>query len=284
MNKKSIFTRWKFGRTKLPNFKTGVLIASAMAMLHTLDADAQGRLVINDAVINLHGGTASSPIILVVDNQADNAVSPSGDGRINSEGQFNILQWNIKNGTGEYAIPFDLGGAAVLSGIAINTAGSSEGFIRYSSYGTGTDNMPLPQGVTTLDHANDPNNLIPSDGAKVYNRYWFIDAQYDTKPAGEISLRYTASEMDGDLDFRLDSQWFCQLPSSFHDAFQALEIVVVAYIGDVGLHVCFVCVRNLVPSNTWRNHRLLGIRVFRPSDRVDENRCDVYRVGNGVYQ
>ena len=201
MNKKSIFTRWKFGRTKLPNFKTGVLIASAMAMLHTLDADAQGRLVINDAVINLHGGTASSPIILVVDNQADNAVSPSGDGRINSEGQFNILQWNIKNGTGEYAIPFDLGGAAVLSGIAINTAGSSEGFIRYSSYGTGTDNMPLPQGVTTLDHANDPNNLIPSDGAKVYNRYWFIDAQYDTKPAGEISLRYTASEMDGDLDF-----------------------------------------------------------------------------------
>ena len=165
---------------------------------------AQGSLVINDAVVNLHGGTSSSPIILVVDNQADNAVSASGDGRINSEGQFNILQWNIKDGTGEFDIPFDLGGAAVLSGIVINTAGSNEGFIRYSSYGTGTNNMPLPAGVTTLDHQDIIGDGLPapdSDGAKVYNRYWFIDAQYATKPAGEISLRYSASEMDGDLDF-----------------------------------------------------------------------------------
>ena len=165
---------------------------------------AQGRLVINDATVNLHVGTSLNPIILVVDNTDPNAISATSNGHINSEGQFNILQWNVENGTGTYTAPLGASSSELLPvSLNISTAGSNDGAIRFATYGTGQYNLPIPQGVSSIAHQDIIGDGLPApaaDGDKIYDRFWFVGPNgYATAPTGNMSITYTTTNMSGDL-------------------------------------------------------------------------------------
>jgi hypothetical protein len=178
---------------------------AGVTLAATTDALAQARLVLNgDVVVNLHGGSSTTPINMVVDNSATNAISASGGGRINSEGQFNVLQWNVEDGTGNYVVPFaDNAGNALPLSLNIATAGSNDGAIRFAMYGTTQDNLPLPVGVSSIGHQDIIGDGLPApdpDGAKVYDRYWFIaPVAYTTNPEGTMGFSYLTTSMSGDL-------------------------------------------------------------------------------------
>ena len=187
--------------------KLGLMVAGTLCLnvFFFKDAAAQGRLVItNNTVIKMNGGSTSNPVHVVVDNSNSNAVTSTGNGQIRSEGQFNILKWNVENGTGNYVVPFADGSGNLLPlTLNVTGAGSSDGAIEFSMYGTGQDNLPLPAGVTSIAHTDIPNDgqpAPPADGAKLYDRYWFINANsYSTQPSGTMDFTYNPANQSGDL-------------------------------------------------------------------------------------
>ncbi len=174
-------------------------------------ARAQSSLVLsNGVVVKIGGGTELSPSFLVLENPSSSAIQSSGNSHLNSEGQHNIIRWKISSQTGNYQVPFGtLDSPNLPLGMTINQAGSPNGYIDFASYGTGTNNLPLPSGVASIDHIDIPNDGIgppPSDGSKVYDRFWFIDASsYSTKPGGTMSVTYSPAEQTGDLQSGLTS-------------------------------------------------------------------------------
>ena len=184
------------------------LYAAAYIALSSSATLAQGRLVLNgDVVVNVHGGTSSVPAFVVLDNSNANAISSSSNGRIHSEGEFNVVRWNISNATGTYAIPFGDSDNDVLPlTMDIASAGSSGGSIDFSTYPTGGDNLPMPNGVSSLDHQDIIGDGLPApdgDGAKLYNRFWMTKSNHTTVPSGNMSFAYKAAGMTGDLTFGL---------------------------------------------------------------------------------
>jgi hypothetical protein len=179
---------------------------------------AQSRIVISDnTVVNIHGGTSSAPSYVVVDNSNANALLASGDGHILSEGQFNTLRWNIANATGMYNVPFgDDAATALPISLNITGAGTNDGAIDFAMFGTGQNNLPLPQGVSSIAHQDIIGDGLPApaaDGAKLYDRYWFIDAaSYTTKPSGTMMFTYNPASQTGDLTAGLTS-----MSAQFHN-------------------------------------------------------------------
>lgn len=164
----------------------------------------QARIVINDnAYIRLNGGTAGTPIYVVVDNGNANAVTTSGTGgNWVSEGEWNILKWNIGTNTGTYVIPYTSNPATTNFKFPLTTqitvAGTGAGYINYSTYETTTDmNIPWASLVTHMTDADNP----PADNSlKVADRYWINAATgYATKPDVNFSFGYVdnVSELGG---------------------------------------------------------------------------------------
>jgi hypothetical protein len=170
-------------------------LCTALQQLH-----AQARLVLNgNVVVNLDGGSSSTPIYLVVDNSASNAITSSGNGRINSEGEFNIVRWNIGSSTGNYVIPFgDNSGNLLPWNLNITSAGSLGGSIAFSTYPTAVNNTPHPTGVTSMSYQNDPNNLI-APGSITYDRFWIANSNHTDLPSGTMDFTYLPSAFTGGL-------------------------------------------------------------------------------------
>jgi hypothetical protein len=165
----------------------------------------QAKLKIeNNTVVNIHNGTLTTPVFLVVDNTANDAIETSGNGHINSEGQFNIVQWNVEDGTGNYQIPLGSSASTVLPiSVNISTAGSNDGSIRFAAYSTSQNNLPIPQGVSSIAHQDIIGDGLPNpaaDGDKLYDRFWFVGPNsYATNPTGNMTLTYATGAMSGDL-------------------------------------------------------------------------------------
>lgn len=177
-------------------------LLSTSLLFNVSNASAQARIVLSgDVAVNIHGGTSSDAAYVVVDNTNANAITSSGNGRIHSEGEFNILRWNIGDGTGAFTVPFgDDDNDLLPLTMNISSAGSSGGRIDFSTYPTANDNTPFPDGVNSIAHQNDPNDLI-DQGVKVYNRFWMTKSNHTTVPSGDLSFAYKAAGMTGDLTF-----------------------------------------------------------------------------------
>jgi hypothetical protein len=146
---------------------------------------AQARLVINNgAYIVLNGGTSSTPIYLVQDNGATNALVRNTSGHIVSEGEFNIFKWNVGTNTGTYEIPFGRASSiddTVWVRFNINTAGVGSGSFNLSTYRTATwdNNLYKPTPVTHVYLDGTTTN----NSNKVIDRFYQIDPiSYTTDP------------------------------------------------------------------------------------------------------
>src|SRR5688572_18672507 len=125
-------------------------------------ASAQGRLMLEGAIINLNAGA-----YLVIDNPAANAITRSS-GHILSEGQNNVIKWNIGTTTGTYSIPWGVGSCDCIPLSFTKTAGTGSGYFLFSTYATGWDNsLQLPSGVTNINGATGTDN-----SAFAGDRFW----------------------------------------------------------------------------------------------------------------
>lgn len=161
-----------------------------LLLLITVSIYGQGRIVFNNnSYINIENNA-----FLVIDNPNPNAISLLGSGgNIISEGENNVIKWNIGLTTGSYLIPWTtLSGVKIPFSMNKNNSGVGSGNVIFATYETATDmNTPWPSTVTHMS-----NNLIsPVDNSlSVVDRFWRVNANnYTTKPSISMTFNYDPS-------------------------------------------------------------------------------------------
>ena len=152
------------------------------------------KLTLNGGSLNLNGNT------LFV-NTADKDVFES-NAKIISTQESDKVSWRIGEDTGTYTIPFV---TAALEDVKVEmqilTAGTGEaGYLEFGTYGTGSDNQPVPDiNVNAL-------TFLEEDSLKLVDRYWNITpVGYDTLPVSKLKLKWSAAEWEGNNDIAKDS-------------------------------------------------------------------------------
>ncbi len=176
---------------KIFKYEKGTILLAFLILFafQAFNTYAQSRLVFNNNVYIVLNNSYN----LVIDNNASNAITLLGTGgNIISEGEFNMVKWNIGTATGTYTIPFTKSpGNKIPFSINISTAGTGSGSILFSTYGCSWDNASdMPSDVVSMVSANSDNN-----SAFVIDRFWIVDAiNYTTKPTASLNFTYLDSE------------------------------------------------------------------------------------------
>jgi hypothetical protein len=150
-------------------------------------AFAQTRLVLNGANINISQGA-----YLVIDNPSPNAITRNS-GHIISEGENNILKWNIGTTIGTYVIPWGYDVSSYIPLTFTKQAGTGSGHFIFSTYRTGWQNSSqLPTGIANINGTTGSDN-----SAFVSDRFWQINATgYTARPAlTNLSFTYLDDEI-----------------------------------------------------------------------------------------
>jgi len=159
-----------------------------LILVFSLHCSSQERIVLNNNAFVVVNGNAS----IVLDNSNPNALTVVGSGgNIVSEGEKNIIKWNIGNTTGTYSIPWtNSNGVKIPLLVNVNSAGSIGGSLMFSTYGTNNTNSTWP---SVSPSVNDMCSFTVADDASLYaiDRFWRIDANsYGSKPSVTMSFSY----------------------------------------------------------------------------------------------
>lgn len=178
------------------------LLFCLLSLILTTLLYSQGRIIMNnDAYINMSGGTAATPVYIVVDNPNGNAITTSGTGgNLISENEYNKIRWNIGASTGTFTIPYTTGtGTNVKMPLTyqITGAGSGGSHIDFSTYPTTIANTPYPSMVTNV---LDQNTETADNSPYILDRFWIIDAMnYSTRPTVTMQIGYDPAETAGNI-------------------------------------------------------------------------------------
>ncbi len=157
----------------------------AMFLVSGLNAAPDSRIILNGAYLIIAEGAQ-----LVVENSSPDAITRI-DGHIISEGENNIIRWNIGTEAADYVVP--LGNNNDYFPLSFSTAAAvGEGYFNFSTYPTPWNNSSLlPAGITQVDDEFGVDN-----SAFVIDRFWQMAAkEYSTKPTlSNVEFTYLDSE------------------------------------------------------------------------------------------
>ena len=167
-------------------FLAGTFLAALLLVAGDYAAHAQ-TLVLNGARMTIANGA-----YLVVNNSASTAIKRNS-GYIVSEGEDNVIRWNIGTAIGTYVIPWGYGSNEYLPVTFTKAAGTgANGYFLFSTYHTGWDNSSmLPSDVA--DFSSPSGN---DKSALAVDRFWQVNALgYTAKPAlTNLILSYSNTE------------------------------------------------------------------------------------------
>lgn len=145
-------------------------------------------LVLNGGFVVLNGGTAVTPIYLVV-NQNDQAGITRTSGHVISESDYNFIQWETGTNTGSYVYPFGYSTTDYIPFTFVKTAAGGSSSVGVSTYGTAAaDNLPLANGVTDMQ----PSGPVSDANNYVVDRWWRINAT--GTPTADLTFSYRGVE------------------------------------------------------------------------------------------
>lgn len=165
--------------------RLSVWAAGFIMLIKPITGVSQAQLILNGGVI-----TIAQNAQLIIDNPASNAIARTA-GYIVSEGENNIVKWNIGTTIGTYTIPWGYASAYIPITFT-KTAGVGSGNFLFSTYRTGWQNSgQLPTGVANMNGASGTDN-----SAFAADRFWQINAQnYSTKPTlAALTFTYLDAE------------------------------------------------------------------------------------------
>lgn len=147
---------------------------------------SSGSLNIANGILDLNNHS------IIINNPASTALIDSGGYIISEKIDFTSkVIWNIQNGQGTYTIPF-----ATISGekipVIIQNTTHNIGMVTFSTYATGSDNMPLPLLPISVSHIRNVNGN--DNSAYTADRYWFIDKSGD-EGIENVSLKVAPAEL-----------------------------------------------------------------------------------------
>ncbi|MCT4582355.1 MAG: hypothetical protein N4A35_13155 [Flavobacteriales bacterium] len=172
------------------NYK--LLYIALLLGLYKTNAQNHALVLKDNPYVVLNGGTAGTPVYVVVNQTNANGIITQGSGgNIISEDEYNYVKWNIGTSTGAFTVPFTtgVGGTEQKIPLTVQTtaAGVGSGDILFSTYETDDDNLPWASGVTHFQSSS--GNLDNKNW--VVDRFWIIDAEnYTTKPAVQLSFGF----------------------------------------------------------------------------------------------
>jgi len=156
-------------------------------------ATAQPSVIIGDgATIRIQGGA----VMHIFSDNPNSILKYGNTGGIITDAEGSIVRLDVKDGTGEYYIPFCSSAGNTIPFIyEITTAGSADGYIDFTSYETTVANTPLPTTVVAIS-----NDYGIDNSPYVVDRFWLIDTDsYTTKPKGEYTFTYDDNDLVGNL-------------------------------------------------------------------------------------
>jgi gliding motility-associated-like protein len=167
----------------------GIAFVIVVVACSTNSFAQNNSLVLNGAITVLDGGTAGAPIYLVV-NQNNTAGITRFGGHIHSENQYNFVKWVSGAGTGNYTIPFGVGGVLTdyIPFTFNKTAGNSN--IDMSTWTTDQQNMP--HAATT--NVGPVTSMTGAADSVLYaiDRFW--DIQTSAATTADLTFSYLGTE------------------------------------------------------------------------------------------
>ena len=164
-----------------------ILFVFVLVATVSIDAVSQARVFLHGANITLANGA-----YIVVDNSSPNAITRTS-GSIISEGQNNYIQWNIRNSSGTFVVPWGYNGEFIPLTFT-KSQGSSNGYFLLSTYHTTWNNqLALPSGVTNFNSESGTDKSIFS-----VDRFWGIEARgYGSNPKlSGVTFSYASDEFN----------------------------------------------------------------------------------------
>ncbi len=152
-------------------------------------------LVLKDnPYIVLNGGTAATPVYLVVNQPNANGIVTQGSSGANiiSENEYNYVKWMVgTTASGTFNVPFTTGVGGTEQQIPlamqVTGAGAGSGDLLFSTYETNDNNLPWASGVT---HFQSSTGIVDNKDW-VVDRFWILDAEnYTSKPAVKINFGF----------------------------------------------------------------------------------------------
>lgn len=147
-------------------------------------------LVLNGAVTVMNGGTAATPIYVVVNQNNPLGIVRNG-GHIHSENQYNYVKWETGTSSGSYVIPFGIGGnLADYIPFTFNKTTTNSTDIQMSTWFTNVPNFPKPA-ATNVGPVTNMLNFADSVQYAI-DRFWDIQAANNT--TGDLTFSYRGVE------------------------------------------------------------------------------------------
>jgi hypothetical protein len=190
-----------------------VLVWFLSCLGETIKLRAQAEVVMSGPYIVLSGGTSGKPIYLEINNSTTNAIKRTSGGIV-SEGEFNMVKWDIGTAAAgnSYVVPFYhyVSSSYIPVTLKISTAGVGAGSVKFSTYHGSTatcnggtliadDYCYMPSDVTNMYPATSissyPGTASNDDSYYVVDRFWVVDANtgYTTKPDPQLTFTYLNS-------------------------------------------------------------------------------------------
>lgn len=139
---------------------------------------AQSKLVVNGAYINLNGGTVGTPIYLVVEDSSSNGVIRNS-GHIISASEYNYLKRNFDSAAGPFLFPFGYTTTDYIP-FTVNKTSANQSRLAVSTWSTDAANNPRPNGVTSMIGSGDSLT-------SAVDRFWRLT------PDAALTANYTPS-------------------------------------------------------------------------------------------
>ncbi len=173
-----------------------LLLQVVLIIIPVSIATAQAQLVfqgdgLTKAYMVMNGGTASTPIYLVVDNADTNAMIRKGTeaGWVISENEFHIVRWNMQIDTGSYTVPFGATTGAEnqeFIPLTFRKISMDATDVKFATYGTPADNTLWPTDVNNMDSV-----YGGSVTDNVLDRFYFVDLTGSATATLDFSYRAT---------------------------------------------------------------------------------------------
>jgi len=163
-----------------------ILTSIFLILSFSLIAQNNALVLKDNPFIVLNGGTAGTPVYMVIDQPHANGIVTMGatGGNIVSENEYNYVKWMVGTSTGTFVVPFTTGVGATEQKIPLSmqvtTGGTGSGDLLFSTYESDNNNLPWPSGVTHFQSST--GNADNKDW--VVDRFWILDAEgYTAKPS-----------------------------------------------------------------------------------------------------
>ncbi|PKP51152.1 MAG: hypothetical protein CVT95_01505 [Bacteroidetes bacterium HGW-Bacteroidetes-12] len=161
-------------------FFMGLLLSSTLK-------SQNNALILNGAVTVLNGGTAATPIYVVV-NQNNTSGIVRNAGHISSENQYNYVKWVTGTNAGNYVVPFGVGGNLTdYIPFTFNKTTVNNTDLQTSTWGTNVPNFPKPA-ATNVGPVTNMFNFADSVQFAI-DRFWDIRAANTTSANLTFSYR-----------------------------------------------------------------------------------------------